>query len=542
VKKLLIAGAALIGLLIVVVLGLGLFLDANQFRPKLEIALSNALGRRVTINNIRIAVFSGGIAVEGLAIADDPAFGREPFVTANSMTVGVDLMPLILSRSLRVESFRLDQPRVVLRRSPSGSWNFSSLSTSASGSGQGTTAAISVLVQRLQVTGGRIVVGQAGRSGDDRVYDAVSVEVTDLSFTTPFPFRVTAKTPGGGTVSLDGQAGPLNTKDAAETPFHATLDVKQLDVASTGFVDPASGVGGLIDFAGALTSDGVRMNTKGTVKATKVRLLPGSAAAGVPVVIEYESTYDSKTERGTLKRGDVHVGRAVAHLTGDYTASGKTPALRMKLAGEKMPATELEAALPAVGVTLPAGASLTQGTVDTDLTIAGPVDRLVIAGSLAMANGTLAGFDLGAKLGALAAFAGLPSGRDTAIEMLSATLRVAPEGIHADALNVVAPAIGTLTGSGSIAPMGAMDFRMLAKVRAGAPGALPGGVGRVVSLGQSNGIPFRVEGTTSAPVFRPDVGALADSVKTSVVDAAKDPENVKKAIDALGGLFGRKKQ
>jgi AsmA protein len=64
----------------------------------------------VTISKISVAPFSGGIAIEGLAIADDPAFSREPFLRAKAVTVGVDLMPLILSRSLRVESFRLEKP------------------------------------------------------------------------------------------------------------------------------------------------------------------------------------------------------------------------------------------------------------------------------------------------------------------------------------------------------------------------------------------------------------------------------------------------
>src|SRR5690349_20626054 len=89
--------------------------------------MSNALGRRVTIGRLRIALLSGGIAAEDLMISDDPAFSRQPFVTAKSVNVGVDLMPLILQRSLRVESFRLDQPKVALLRSASGTWNFSGL-------------------------------------------------------------------------------------------------------------------------------------------------------------------------------------------------------------------------------------------------------------------------------------------------------------------------------------------------------------------------------------------------------------------------------
>src|SRR5687768_8429920 len=126
-RKLLIAGSVIVGLLVVSVLGVALFLDANQFRPQLEQAMGGALGRKVVIGDIKVALFSGGIAVEDLSIADDPAFSSSPFVTAKAVTIGVDLMPLILSRSLRIESFRLEEPQVVLLSAPSGQWNFSGL-------------------------------------------------------------------------------------------------------------------------------------------------------------------------------------------------------------------------------------------------------------------------------------------------------------------------------------------------------------------------------------------------------------------------------
>jgi hypothetical protein len=32
------------------------------------------------------------------------------------------------------------------------------------------------------------------------------------------PFTLTADTPGGGSLKLDGQAGPLNSQDSARTP------------------------------------------------------------------------------------------------------------------------------------------------------------------------------------------------------------------------------------------------------------------------------------------------------------------------------------
>jgi AsmA protein len=546
-KKLLIAGSAVVGLLVLVVLGVWLFLDANQFRPQLENAMGGALGRKVAIGNIKIALLSGGVAIEDLSISDDQAFSAAPFVTAKAVTVGVDLIPLIFSRSLHVKSFRLVDPQVVLLSSASGQWNFSGLgsqggSPSSAAPSGGSTAAMSVVIQKLEIANGRILVGAPGVRGKERVYEGVNLEVSDLSLTSQFPFRLTAKTPGGGTVTLDGKAGPLSVTDAAETPFQATAEVSHLDVASTGFIDPASGLAGVIDFKGTLAADAGRLTSKGAVNATGVQLVPGGTPARVPLQIDYESDYNRKAKTGVVKQGDVHIGKAVAHLTGDYNAGGEAIAVRLKLAGDKMPAPDLEATLPAIGVTLPSGASLKQGTLDVNLTISGPIDRLVIAGPINLANLTVAGFDLGGKLSALPSMGGSkssggPGNNDTQIQTLAATLRVAPDGIRAENMNLVAPAFGTLTGGGTIAPKGDLDFKMLANLTGTGAASQ---VSRIGSLGQpANGIPFRIEGTTASPIFVPDVRGAVGSAVGGLV---KDPEAAKKAAGALGGFFRGKKQ
>ena len=520
-KKLLIALAAVAAVLVVAVLALAFLLDANQFRPKLEAMMSESLGRRVTITNIKVALFSGGIAAEGLAIADDPAFSRDPFVTAKAISVGVDLMPLLMSRSLRVQSFRLDEPQVVLRRAASGAWNFSTLGgASSSNASDSAAATMSVFVQKLKIAGGRIVIGRAGQTDEDHVYGDVDVDVSDLSYTAPFPFKVTAKTPGGGTASLDGQAGPFNMKDAAATPFHATVTLKQVDIASTGFVDPASGAGGMLDFAGGLTSDGARMTTKGTATASKVHLMPGSAPAGTPIVIDYESSFDAKTERGTLTQGDVHIGKAVAHLTGDYSTSGKTPTLRMRLVGKQMPVLDLQAALPAIGVTLPAGTSITQGTMDTDLAIAGPADRLVITGPLNLDHSKLCR---------------LRPERTTRRHRIAGG--PAQNERHDDRDAQLHAARGARGHSGQRAEHGGDGHRHphrrghdCTRRHHGLQDAREG-----PDPGDSV---QRATAPTRSPVFVPDVGG---AVKDAVVDAAKNPENIKKATDFLGGILGGKK-
>ena len=53
--------------------------------------------------------------------------------------------------------------------------------------------------------------------------------------------------------------------------------------------------------------------------------------------VDYATDYVLKTQAGTLKQGDVHIGKALAHLTGTFGQSGQTTSIQMKLNGENMP-------------------------------------------------------------------------------------------------------------------------------------------------------------------------------------------------------------
>ena len=99
-------------------------------------------------------------------------------------------------------------------------------------------------------------------------------------------------------------------------------------------------------------------------------------------------------------------------------------------------------------VVLPPGSQLQGGTVNTNLNIQGPIDRLVTSGPIDIANAKLAGFNLKSKAAGIGALAGIPSGSDMLIQALNSKLRVAPEGIRADALQLIVPGVGTITGGG----------------------------------------------------------------------------------------------
>src|SRR5947199_77972 len=91
------------------------------------------------------------------------------------------------------------------------------------------------------------------------------------------------------------------------------------------------------------------------------RRRPAAERSTSTVAIDYESTYNAKSETATLKHVDVAIGKASARMMGDYRTSGKTSLVKMSLRGDKMALTELQGVLPALGVTLPQGATIQQG-------------------------------------------------------------------------------------------------------------------------------------------------------------------------------------
>jgi AsmA protein len=548
-RKPLIIVAVVIAVILVVLLVLPSLIDVNRYKPELQSTLGTALGRQVDVGNIKLAIFSGGVEIDDLAISDDPAFSRSPFLKAKQLTVGVNLIPLIFSKKLEVRSFGVVDPEVSLWRNSAGIWNYSSMGGSAAKtkSKGGDSSSSNLTVEKLTISNGKITVGTVGSHAQPMVYQDVNLEASDLSTTTPFPFKFSAKDPSNGAVKVEGKAGPIDQADTSLTPLNAKIGVEHLNLgASGGLLGSSSGLGGLLDFDGTLISDGHQFTSKGTVKTNKLKLAANGAPSSVPVNVDYDTVYDLKKQSGTLSQGDIHIGKALARLTGSYNIAGEQATLQMKMKGQAMPVSDLEGVLPAVGVTLPSGASLQGGTLDADLAITGPSNRLVIAGPINLSNSKVAGFNLKQKLGALGSFSGLGGGggSDTEIQTLSTNLRQDPEGTHAQNLNIVIPSIGTITGDGNVSASGQLDCKMVAKLSGGAAGAVSQ-VSKLSPLGggsQGGGIPFKITGTTSSPIFVPDVAGMAGGLaKSQLGGITSGAAPASKATGALGGLLGKKK-
>jgi AsmA protein len=549
--------------LILIVVIAPFLIPVDKFRPTIEEKASQALGRKVELGNLSLSLISGSISAESISIGDDPKFSTSPFLTAKSFKVGVELMPLIFSKTLNVTGITIESPEVILLHNPAGQWNYSTLGGAAAKSAQkpaapGSSSPADLSVQKFSLKDGRITVGSTA-SQKRSTYDHVGVVASNFSMTSKFPVTVTADLPNGGKFKLDGNAGPIDQEDAALTPIDAKLEITGLDLASTGFVDSSAGLGGLLDLTADLSSQNGEAETKGNVKISKALFIAGGASAGVPVTIDFNTKYNLRKSTGVLEPSTLKIGSAAAHLNGTYETGGEATVVNIKLDAKDMPAKDLEAFLPALGIILPKGTSLQAGTLNATLNLTGPLSKLITTGDVGLFNGKLAGFDLGSKMSSIASLAGIKSGKDLDIQKLTTNLRMAPDGLKAENFVAVVPSVGNLSGAGTVDSKNNLDFKMAATLT-----STLGDVGSPVSdvsgvFGKATGggggcktgttVPFQIKGTTADPKFIPDVGGLAAGMLKSQFgcaaglgsgagkDVGKAPED---AVKALGGLFKKK--
>jgi hypothetical protein len=438
-KKPLIIAAVVVVIILLILIITPFFIDADRFRPDIESALSDKLGRKVQVGHLSVSLFSGSLEADQISIADDPAYNKGAFLTAKSLAVGIDVMPLIFSRDLRVHALEFKEPQIQLLRTAAGAWNFSTLGgtadakqTPANDSPANATSGglHSFTVDTLKISDGTIAFGRAGQP-TRLAYQNVNISANNISQTAAFPFTFDARTPSNGKLDLAGNVGPIGTGDAEKMPFDGQLKVN-----------------------------------------------------GVP-------------------------------------------------------SQDVENLLAVLGYALPQGSSLKGGTIKANLTLHGPLERMVTQGPVELSNVTLAGFSLASKLAGALGQTGSATGNDTLIKVASSNLRYASDGVRAESVNIVIPMIGGVTGAGTVSPNNDLNFRLLAKLDGSSPLAQ---LTKLPFFSQGGGLPFRIEGSASSPRVIPDIagfGGLKGLTKTPL-NQLKVP-NQSQLQGIVGGLLKKKK-
>jgi AsmA protein len=115
-------------------------------------------------------------------------------------------------------------------------------------------------------------------------------------------------------------------------------------------------------------------------------------------------------------------------------------------------------------------------------------------------------------------------------------VHVAPDGTRAENINLTIPAFGVLTGSGTVTPSNALNFKMTANLS----GGMVTGVTQMAGLGGKGGsVPFFIQGTTSDPKFVPDVKGMAGGLLQGAMQG--NTPGKQNPLSGITGLFKKKK-
>ncbi len=402
-RTLFIVLGSILALILLAVVSIPLFLNADSFRARIESELSQSVGRKVTLGKLDLSVLSGSLVAQSSSVADDPSFSNQPFLQTGTVKINIEMIPLILSREIHITGFSIDSPKITLLRAANGTWNYSSIGNAhqkAASSKDSASMIPNLTVGQVTLTNGQMTVGIEPAPGKTaaprRTYDKLNLDAKSFSFDKQFPYSASAHLPGDGTVSIKGNAGPINQRDASLTPFSADLQVKHLDPVAAGFVDSTAGITGTIDTINVqATWNGQLLHVSNllidTPKLTLVHNNTPAAATPPP------PTPNSNDMLSTLSADHLQIKNGAITIT---TPGQSTPAVYQQLNAEITNFSPTTSSPFRLSAQIPGGGALAaDGT-------AGPFNQANATATPLKGHATLTHLDL-ASSGIVAADAGI---------------------------------------------------------------------------------------------------------------------------------------
>lgn len=558
-KKLLL-GIAIV--LVVGIVGLGVALmrvDIAQFRPRIESSLSASLGRPVTVGDMALSLRQLAFTADDIRIGDDSGFGKEPFVSADRLSVQVALWPLLSQGAVQVTQLGLEHPRIHLIQNKKGRWNFESLGEALAANAAAPPSAVaptSMRIDALRVSAGELRI--RFDDGSERTLSDLRIAADGLAADRAFTASISANAAAGAHAQIDAQVGPLAEGDMLLTPLTAQLALSGFDLGSG---VAGGGLAGALGYRGdaSLTNGVLRLTGNATLE--RLRLYPDAAAAPAPVTFAHQLEYDLNARRGDLSRGEFAIGAAKLAISGKLDNRKTNMSLDLGIEGKALPVDEVQGLLPMLGIVLPEDSKLEGGTLNLSLRAKGGIDALRISGPMRLERSRLKGFSLGGKISGVLSLAGLRVPQDTVIESAAADMTLDAAGVTMRNIVAVIAELGRLTGEGTVDAQSQLDFRLRiqpdAALAAGSSvggGSVAAALQGVVGKSSRDGIGLTIGGNADQPKFKVDSGAVAGALISGLVagrtgsgDAAGaniDNATLKeKAADALvKGLFGKKKK
>jgi uncharacterized protein involved in outer membrane biogenesis len=215
----------------------------ERIRKMAADTLGARLGRQVEIADAQLSLL-GGMVLKGIRVSEAPTFSAGTFVEVDSVRILPRLIPL-LSRQIIVRSIELNRPRLTVRRSSEGIFNFDDLLTPPrQPSAQEKSAPTPVswskfLISRATLTEGEITYV------DEKlpltvVFSDLDTRISGFSLSDPFSAKVNTnlhilqgKSSWKGPLSFQARLSPVGDKTVTLENLQLGLGASSLDLSGT---------------------------------------------------------------------------------------------------------------------------------------------------------------------------------------------------------------------------------------------------------------------------------------------------------------------
>ncbi|MBN2062774.1 MAG: AsmA family protein [Deltaproteobacteria bacterium] len=257
IKWLLIVVGGIIVLIVLAILVIPMFVDLQEYKPRVEKIVSEATGCPFTIGgDIDLSLFPwAGFSTSDIHMGNPKGFKEKDLASIESIEVRVKLMPLI-SKDIQIKRFVVEGPRINIEKSKSGKTNLESLGKSSGDVSKKTRAEKekaaetkpsgglpikALAVGEFAVTKGSLLWIDHG-TGERKEITDVTIRLQDVSLDRAIKLFLAAKL-DGKPVEIKGDLGPVG-KEPGKGAIPIDFQIKALEELEMGLkgkvVDPVT--------------------------------------------------------------------------------------------------------------------------------------------------------------------------------------------------------------------------------------------------------------------------------------------------------------
>jgi len=229
---------ALSGALVLTVLNINSLVRRNK--DYLIGQAEQALGRKITVDEIDVTLWPVGARLVNFVLADDPAFSADAFLRAKDLRVDLRLLPL-LTGQFRLKGMVLESPLITIVRDARGRYNFASHADNEkndrASADRGKEASSEkkdgtlFLVASLNVSDGTLRYRDL-KNGGELTATQINLKVNDFEWDEPFDIQLEAAVMAAEhNVKFKSRVGPIaGNRDYRDVPLNGDIRADALDL------------------------------------------------------------------------------------------------------------------------------------------------------------------------------------------------------------------------------------------------------------------------------------------------------------------------